>query len=583
MSFDNFVSSVKLNNIKTYNNINNTAVNTFQNTFYSDIKKIDYNKYEDIDYNQIDLEKGIEEAKEQADDQPWYKTIYDYTATISCSFSWGVLEVVENIGDGLIMLGSASLANYASVVDSIFGTDYADQIKETTSNMIAYDWTEAGYNFQMKNLGVSEEISQGLAHTIAGGVGTTTGYVALSLIPGGAAVTATTGALSAAGSAAEQAFNCGASYEEALTVSVISGAAGAGAGAALNGIGGAAKGATSLVQVGGYALAGATVSVSEPLINTTAQYYLYANDMVDENGNKLYDNWGDYYVDSGGALNTVIAGVAGGSSVGIQGVKGYNDFKLVKDNINNLGEYGSIETLKNKFNNMSNRQVYETVKASNNSWPIEYYDLITNKNAGEFIVFNGYNSKYNNADWNLDWPEHAGYDVDSIKPLENLITSSPDGKIKVSRVGKDGGHAIGTDWDSSSSQRAIPSSSSSATAGVFDGNKYLSAVDIVSSSDDNLTKVKKLQNLLGIDKKGALGMIEEYNSFESLPEIGGKGGINEVLSNTSKSKYGYAGKAASWTTKSTTLEGGAGQMNSIFSWGSLKKSGIVSGTFEIQV
>lgn len=51
MSFNDFSSSVKLDNIKTYNGVNTSSINTFKNPFYSDIKDIDYSQYEEIDYN----------------------------------------------------------------------------------------------------------------------------------------------------------------------------------------------------------------------------------------------------------------------------------------------------------------------------------------------------------------------------------------------------------------------------------------------------------------------------------------------------------------------------------------------------
>ena len=337
MSFNSFSSAVKLNGIKTYNGVNKATNDSFKNQFYSDIKNIDYSQYEEIDYNVFDLEKGIEKAKEKASEQPWYKTAFDYTQTIRASFTWGVLEVVENIGDGLIMAGGAIAAG----VVGIFDKEAAQSIKDGTQNIVQYDWTEAGYQAEMKALGVSEEIANGMAHTIAGGAGTMAGYVALSLIPGGAAVTATAGALSAAGSAADMAFKNGATYEEALTVSAVSAVAGGISGGALNKLGVAAKGAQSIGQVAGYAAAGAAVAMTEPVINSTAEYLTYGKDMVDENGNKVYENFGDYYVDSGGLVNTIIAGGVGGISTGAQGLAGYK---------NNQKRYTASKSTVSEFN-----------------------------------------------------------------------------------------------------------------------------------------------------------------------------------------------------------------------------------------
>ena len=48
-------------------------------------------------------------------------------------------------------------------------------------------------------------------------------------------------------------------------------------------------------------------------------------------------------------------------------------------------------------------------------------------------------------------------------------------------------------------------------------------------------------------------------------------------------KYGYYGKTIGWKVSNLELEGGAGQMNPVFSWGTLKSSGIVSGVETVDI
>ena len=72
---------------------------------------------------------------------------------------------------------------------------------------------------------------------------------------------------------------------------------------------------------------------------------------------------------------------------------------------------------------------------------------------------------------------------------------------------------------------------------------------------------------------------------EELFEVGKKGrklqGENnisdgvEIQGNNVTSKYGYYGKAAAWDVGDVHMKGGAGQMNTIYSWGTLKEAGII--------
>ncbi len=322
--------NVKLNNITTYN-VNTNKSDVFNNKFYDGIEDIDYSKYGDVNYNVIDLEKGIQKAEKNVEKKGIFSTIWSYTATAVGSFVSGVLDVVETVTDGIAMAGGAVVTGAVS----IFNKELADEMKQGLQDYIQYDWSEAGYDASMNALGVDEDIAHGIVHKVGTMAGSVAGYAAISLIPGGAAVTMSAGALGAAGGAAEQAFNSGASFNEALAVSAVSGVAGAIAGNKVGKFGEMAKGAGSGLAKGvegagkelfKYSIESGAVSMLEPVANTTAQYLTYGKDIVDENGNKLYNGIGgyfDYYADSGGILNTAIAGLSGAGGAALQGVLSY--------------------------------------------------------------------------------------------------------------------------------------------------------------------------------------------------------------------------------------------------------------------
>lgn len=289
-------------------------------------------EYDEIDYNQG--ERGVYahyNRVSRAKQSGLYRAstaghidlnIFDETVTLVASFVFGVLDVVENISDGLVMLGG----EIDSFCYSIIGNEeMAEATKKATQEYVQYDWTEAGYGATVEALGVDEDVAYSELHQLGTVAGSMTGYAALSLVPGGTAVTATTGFLAAKGSSAEHAFQSGATFEEASVTSTVAGAAGSLSGAALNKVQGAAKGASSIKDVAKLTAKGMAVSAAEPVVNSVTEYATYGKDMVDENGNSLYDNFGEYYVESGGLINTAIAGGVGGISTGSQAVKGYNN------------------------------------------------------------------------------------------------------------------------------------------------------------------------------------------------------------------------------------------------------------------
>ena len=338
MAGGNFTANLNSNglklNVKNYK-LKNNNINLDLYDAASSYENIDYTTSEEnintnLNTNDFDLGESISKASNQLqeikstqeEEKPWWDVVFDYAATAVGSVVSGVVDVVENIGDGLIMCGG----ELASGVASLCGNeDLASEIKKGTQDIVQYDWSEAGYDAVMDALDVDDEIAHGAVHQVGNALGSMAGYAALSLVPGGAAVTAATGFLAAKGSSAEHAFQSGATFEEASVTSTVAGAAGALSGAALNKVQGAAKGASSIKDVAKLTAKGMAVSAAEPVVNSVTEYATYGKDMVDENGNPLYDNFGEYYVESGGLLNTAIAGGVGGISAGSQAVKGYNN------------------------------------------------------------------------------------------------------------------------------------------------------------------------------------------------------------------------------------------------------------------
>ena len=338
MAGGNFTANLNSNglklNVKNYK-LKNNNINLDLYDAASSYENIDYTTSEEnintnLNTNDFDFGESISKASNQLqeikstqeEEKPWWDVVFDYAATAVGSVVSGVVDVVENIGDGLIMCGG----ELASGVVSLCGNeDLASEIKKGTQDIVQYDWSEAAYDAAMDALDVDDEIAHGVVHQVGNAVGSMAGYAALSLVPGGAAVTAATGFLAAKGSSAEHAFQSGATFEEASVISTVAGAAGALSGAALNKVQGAAKGASSIKDVAKLTAKGMAVSAAEPVVNSVTEYATYGKDMVDENGNPLYDNFGEYYVESGGLLNTAIAGGVGGISAGSQAVKGYNN------------------------------------------------------------------------------------------------------------------------------------------------------------------------------------------------------------------------------------------------------------------
>ena len=243
----------------------------------------------------------------------------------------------------------------------------------------------------------------------------------------------------------------------------------------------------------------------------------------------------------------------------------YNEYKKLSDDSKVL-----------TFNSLNSEEIYNIVKNSPESWAVEGYDLITSHNAKYFIKLT--TNSIGEKTFNLDWPYYGGYEPDTIASIGELSC-----KIPVSRDGGDGGFTMGYGKNAdgtyaNNSERSIPKSSAKVNTGTFDVDVYKDAVDIVISGKSDFCKLQKLVKM-GFSNKNAAKMISDYESWRTRIEIIGENNISdgvEIAGNNVTSKYGYYGKAAAWDVGDVHMKGGAGQMNTIYSWGTLKDTGIIS-------
>jgi hypothetical protein len=231
------------------------------------------------------------------------------------------------------------------------------------------------------------------------------------------------------------------------------------------------------------------------------------------------------------------------------------------------------------FSKMTGAEIYTLVENSEENWPVTAYDLISPDNAKETIVlFN------NNGDlhFNLAWPHYGGFLPESIASMGELT-----GKIDVSRDGGDGGYSMsyGRNEDGSypnDSQRSVPKSSATVRTGVLDADQYRLVVDAVTGEDamSQLTE-------MGYDSEIAERFIEDQSAWLGRDEVSGPDNIDDgarAAGHTVESRYGYYGTTAPWDAGDLHLEGGSGQLEPVFSWGTLCDSGLISdlGTADIQ-
>ena len=244
-------------------------------------------------------------------------------------------------------------------------------------------------------------------------------------------------------------------------------------------------------------------------------------------------------------------------------------------NFNNL----SFEKKERLLSSMSNNELYEMIQNNPQSnWIIKDYDLITQENIKEIVILR------KDGNLNLDWPKYAGLKLETVESIGSMK-----GKIYVSRSGSPEGKTIGygntvDSWYASNSKRAIPSSTSEVQVGVMDVGKYKKIINIINSNIDETSKINLLKKE-HISERTAIELIADYEAwngkrFEVFKENGILEGL-KVINRTVDSTYGFSGKIASWSVGNLNMEGGAGQLNTVFTWQLLRDSGIVTNTSTI--
>ena len=251
--------------------------------------------------------------------------------------------------------------------------------------------------------------------------------------------------------------------------------------------------------------------------------------------------------------------------------------------------YEDFKTLSNEeqiatFAELSSPEIYYLVKSSDSeNWPVTAYDLVTEENAKEFIILNEYNGSLS---FNLNWPIYGGYDPDTIASIEDLS-----GTVTVSRDGGDGGYTMcyGRNEDGTlpnNSQRSVPKTSATVRTGLLNIDRYKQAVDVITSEEfkkgtieeTDSARIAALQEL-GFTEDASINLMSDYNAWLTRPEIIGENNIAEGAISAGhhvEPRYGYYGKTAPWKVSDLELVGGSDQMNTVFSWGTLNSSGLIT-------
>ena len=234
------------------------------------------------------------------------------------------------------------------------------------------------------------------------------------------------------------------------------------------------------------------------------------------------------------------------------------------------------------FSRMTGPQIYALVASSDESWPVTDYDLISPDNAKETIILVN-----NNGDlhFNLAWPHYGGFLPESIASMDELT-----GKLDVSRDGGDGGHSMsyGKNEDGSypnDSQRSVPKTSATVRTGILDVDQYNKVAEIVTNGESEEERITALTDM-GYDNEIAGRFVSDQAAWLGRDEVSGPDNIDDgakKAGNTVDSRYGYYGITAPWIVDDLNLLGGNGQLETIFSWGTLCDSGLITdtGTAEI--
>jgi hypothetical protein len=208
---------------------------------------------------------------------------------------------------------------------------------------------------------------------------------------------------------------------------------------------------------------------------------------------------------------------------------------------------------------------------------------ISPENAKDAIVLENDNGELR---FDLAWPSYGGFLPESIASIGELT-----GELDVSRDGGDGGYSMsyGRNDDGSypnDSQRAVPKSSASVRMGTLNVDRYNQVAGIITNGESEEARLAALKDI-GCEDEIAKRFISDQAAWLERDEVSGANNIDEgakAAGHTVDSRFGYYGTTAPWVVGDLNLEGGSGQLDSIFSWGTLCDSGLIYdlGTAEIQ-
>lgn len=237
------------------------------------------------------------------------------------------------------------------------------------------------------------------------------------------------------------------------------------------------------------------------------------------------------------------------------------------------------ENKESLFESLSSNELYEMVQNNPRyKWITKNYNLITKENIKDIVILR------KDGSLNLDRPKYAGLQPETVKSIGSMK-----GKVYVSRSGSPDGKTIGygdtiESWYASNSERSILVSTSEIQVEIMDVDKYKRIINIINSNNDDVSKISLLKNE-NISGRNAIELISDYDSWTGKRlEIFGPNGVIEGLNGMQEavdSMYGFSGKIASWNIGDLNMEGGAGQLNTVFSWQLMLDTGIITNNSKI--
>ena len=381
MTMNKFETRATLNNIKAYDSLNSSNNNRFKEQFYSDIEEIDYSDYpsETNEKQETFFEKlfnGIKGSIEQTAtsvvttakgiiaDIREKDNLGEYLGTLGASALLGLLQPIEQIVDctvqataELVLLKEKELEGLGNVLGIESLKDSSKQagswIEEKTKWLVGTNWTSKWTNNWVDTFDTGmtykNELTQ-LTRSAEDGIGSSM----LAKLPGpwGAIASAVTGE----GRSVERAYQQGADFAGAALTSHVDGIIGFVTGGIMNKINVKAGGSTSILEALGYSTASAGVSMTGNVAQSVSRYEAFGKKQTDENGNKLYNGFDDYFAKND-ALETIFGGVSAFGSTAFTGIKSYNTNQY--KNKTNL----SMENMTQEERSQAFKDYYESLGA----------------------------------------------------------------------------------------------------------------------------------------------------------------------------------------------------------------------------